>query len=63
MVAQEGGYCGAPFKSVCGVTQGYPLSPTFFNVVVDAVLQHWVTVVAVTDWSVDPGATGTEIFG
>ena len=63
MVAQDGGYCGAPFKSVCGVTQGYPLFTTVFNVVVDAVLQHWVTVVAVTEWSVEPGASGTESFG
>ena len=30
----------------CGEwTQGDPLSPTIFNVVVDAVVQHWVTVV------------------
>ena len=27
------------------VTQGGPLSPMIFNVVVDAVIQHWVTVV------------------
>ena len=26
-----------------GVTQGDPLSPTIFNVVVDAVVRHWVT--------------------
>ena len=26
-----------------GVTQGDPLSPTIFNVVVDAVVFHWVT--------------------
>ena len=25
------------------VTQGGPLSPTIFNVVVDAVVRHWVT--------------------
>ena len=28
-----------------GVTQGNPLSPTIFNVVVDAVVHHWVTIV------------------
>ena len=27
-----------------GVTQGDPLSPTIFNVVVDAVVRHWVTI-------------------
>ena len=31
-----------------GVTQGNPLSPTIFNVVVDVVVRHWVTQ-AVTD--------------
>ena len=25
------------------MTQGNPLSPTIFNVVVDAVVRHWVT--------------------
>ena len=37
MVARAGAYFGSSFKGQCGVTQGYPLSPTFFNVVVDAV--------------------------
>ena len=33
-----------PDSSACGgVTQGDPLSPTIFNVVVDAVVRHWVT--------------------
>ena len=27
-----------------GVTQGDPLSPTIFNVVVDAVVHHWLLV-------------------
>ena len=43
MVAQAGGYCGTVFKGARGVTQGDPLSPTIFNVVVDAVVRHWVT--------------------
>ena len=45
MVSRLGGYYGTAFQGECGVTQGYPLSPTIFNVVVDAVVQHWVTVV------------------
>ena len=42
MVARAGGYCGTAFKGARGVTQGNPLSPTIFNVVVDAVVRHWV---------------------
>ena len=48
MVARAGGYFGLPFKGYRVVTQGDPLSPTLFNVVVDAVIRHWVTVVAST---------------
>ena len=43
MVARAGGYYGTGFKGARGVTQGNPLSPTIFNVVVDAVVRHWVT--------------------
>ena len=32
-------------KSNWGVTQGDLLSPTIFNVVVDAVVRHWVMMV------------------
>ena len=42
MVARAGGYYEKSFKGERGVTQGDPLSPTIFNVVVDAVVQHWV---------------------
>ena len=43
MVTRAGGYYGAAFKGERGVTQGDLLSPTIFNVVVDAVVCHWVT--------------------
>ena len=43
MVERAGGYYGTGFKGERGVTQGDPLSPTIFNVVVDAVVRHWVT--------------------
>ena len=42
MAAWSGGYYGAAFKGARGVTQGDPLSPTIFNVVVDAVVRHWL---------------------
>ena len=40
MVAQAGRYYGTEFWGERGVTQGDPFSPTIFNVVVDAVVQH-----------------------
>ena len=43
MVVRAGGYYGTGFKRGRGVTQGDPLSPTIFNVVVDVVVRHWVT--------------------
>ena len=44
MVARAGSYYGKGFKGGRGVTQGDPLSPTIFNVVVDAVVRHWLTI-------------------
>ena len=46
MVDQAGGYCGATLHGERGVTQGNPLPPTIFNVVVDAVVGHWEFLVA-----------------
>ena len=43
LVARAGGYYGEEFKGAWGMTQGDPLSPTIFNVVVDVVVHHWVT--------------------
>ena len=43
MVARAGGYYGPGFKGERGVTQGDPMSPTIFNVVVDVVVRHWFT--------------------
>ena len=47
MVARAGGYYGTTFQGARGVTKGYPLSSTIFNVVMDAVVRHWVAVVIV----------------
>ena len=43
MVARAGGYYGTTFQGERGVTQGDLIPPTIFNVVVDAVIRHWVT--------------------
>ena len=42
MVARADGYYGTVFGGERGVTQGDTLSPTIFNVVVDAVVRHWI---------------------
>ena len=42
MVARAGGYYETSFRGERGMTQGDLLSPTIFNVVVDAVIRHWV---------------------
>ena len=56
MVARSGSYYGEAFKGARGVTQGDPLSPTIFNVGVDAVVRHWIEgLVAKT---VEKGETG-----
>ena len=45
MVARAGGYYRTALQGACGVTQGHLLSPTIFNVVVDAVVCNWLTIV------------------
>ena len=42
MVAQVVQYYAPPFQGSRGVAQVHPISPTIFNVVVDAVIQNWV---------------------
>ena len=56
MVAWTGRYYGAPFTGSREVTQGGPLSPTVFNMVMDTVIQNWATRVSRED-------AGPEIFG
>ena len=45
MVALVGKYYSAPSKGYHRFTQGYPLSPNIFNIVVDSVIRNWVVVV------------------
>ena len=49
MVARAGRYYGPPFKGYCRVSQGDPLSPTLFNMVVYAITHHCFMVVAATE--------------
>ena len=44
MMARVGGYYRASLKGNQGVTQVDPLLATIFNVVVNTVVLHWVTV-------------------
>ena len=39
------GYYGVVLRDFWGVTQGYQLSSTVFNVVMDAVVRNWVSLV------------------
>ena len=45
MVDKAGGYFGFPSKGYRGVMQDDYLYPTIFNVVLDAIICHWVMVV------------------
>ena len=62
MVAWSGGYFGYHFKGHRGVAHGYlhppPPSHTIFNMLVDAVLHHWVSVVAEVDEGQDRKVLG-----
>ena len=58
MVTRAGGYYGEAFKGARGVTQGDPLSPTIFNVVVEAVVRHWID--GIVDEAEEKGETGGE---
>ena len=46
MVVWVGGYYGEPFRGDRCVTQGEPLLTTILNVVVEAVVRHWESLVA-----------------
>ena len=58
MVARAEGYYGTAFGRERGVTQGNPLPPTIFNVVVDAVVWHWVN--GIMEEAEARGETGRE---
>ena len=45
MVAMTGRYHIFPIEIFQGVTQGNPLLPNIFNILMDAVMHHWVMLV------------------
>ena len=58
MVAHSNFYFGGDFKAQRGGIHSNPLSPTIFNIVVDvldAVLRHWVSVVAEAEAEAEAG--------
>ena len=44
MACRAEGHYGRPFRARRGVTQGGPLSPTIFNLMVDAIVREWVRI-------------------
>ena len=63
MAERAGRYFGTPFKGYREVTWGDPISLTIFNILVDAVLQHWFTMTALMYNTVERGVARTEGFG
>ena len=57
-VAKAGGYYGTEFGGERGVTHGDLLYSTIFNVVVDAVVRHWVN--GIVEEAEERGKTGRE---
>ena len=45
VVARQSGYHGPAFKAGRGLTQGGIVSPRFFNILLDAVIRHWLSLV------------------
>ena len=44
LVCRASGYYGRRFRARPGITQGGPLSPTIFNLMVDAIVREWAMV-------------------
>ena len=61
MVSRAGGYYRAPFYGERGITQGDPLLPTIFKVVVDTVVCHWESLVAEQEGGDSSGDKGDVV--
>ncbi|KAL9183034.1 hypothetical protein ACHAXT_004821 [Thalassiosira profunda] len=49
LVCRASGVYGKPFRDGRGVTQGGPLSPKLFNILVDAIVREWLTLLVGSD--------------
>ena len=54
VVAKQSGFYGPAFNAEQGETQGGTAAPTWFNIIVDKVVQHWLTM-AINDGRRDSG--------
>jgi hypothetical protein len=45
VVAKQGGNFGVALPAMRGVAQGDTVSPTIFNIVVDAIIRHWLNLI------------------
>ena len=59
MVTRKGGYYVAALTGAQAVTQGDLLYPTIFNVVLDAVVRNWVSVMV--EGAEERGGNGQEV--
>eukprot|EP00978_Attheya_sp_CCMP212_P003779 scaffold8023_cov54-Attheya_sp.AAC.7 len=53
IIVKASGYHGTPFQATRGVTQGDPVPPTIFNIMVDAVIRYWLSLACGKDASRD----------
>ena len=61
MAVKAGGHYRPALHTHCGLIQGDPLSPTIFNMVVDAVIRNCVVVVGDPQEGVGQEGLGTSI--
>lgn len=60
-VARQGGYYGPPFKASRGQIQGCILSPTGFNIILDAIIRNWLATIIEDDGVVANAGLGRLI--
>ena len=60
MVDRTGGYYGLALRYYRGVDQGYQFSSTIFNVVMNAVVRNWVSLVV--EAVSEPGGRGGGVL-